>query len=82
MSTPQNLDDSELVQRRNVFSIIFGLLFIIIAAPVTFKLVNNVTSLVGLNILSDYDGCPNLLGLIVHGIVFALLCRLLMELKV
>lgn len=85
MSTPptnENPTDAELSHRRTIFSIIFGLLFIIIAAPVTFKLVNSVTSLVGLNLLTDSDGCPNVIGLIVHGIVFTLLVRGLMEVKV
>lgn len=87
MSTPSptnvNPTDTELSHRRTTFSIIFGLLFIIIAAPVTFKLVNSVTSLVGINLLADSaDGCPNIVGLIVHGIVFTLLVRALMELKV
>ena len=88
MSTTQSVptqklpSDDELNSRRNTFAVIFGLLFIIIAAPVTFKLVNHVTSLVGLNILHDNDGCPNVIGLILHGIVFALLVRLLMELQV
>lgn len=63
-----------------VVSLLAGLLFIIIASPILFKLVNSVTSLLGLHISSD-AGCPNAIGLVVHGIVFALLLRAFMEIK-
>ena len=63
-----------------VVSLLSGLLFIIIASPILFKVVNSVTSLIGVHISND-AGCPNAIGLIVHGVVFALLLRAFMEIK-
>lgn len=63
-----------------VSSLLAGLLFIIIASPIMFRLVNTLTSLLGVHISNDI-GCPNAIGLIVHGIVFALLIRVFMEIK-
>lgn len=56
---------------------LFGLLFLIIASPMVFLLVNGLTSSLGLPIC-DKKGCPNSAGLIVHGIVFILIVRALL----
>jgi len=53
------------------------ILLLILLNPFTFKLVNMVTMLVGINIASD-SGCPNVVGLLLHGLVFFFLFRLLM----
>ena len=53
------------------------ILFAIIASPCLFKLVNLLTSAIGLSI-ADKNGCPNIYGLIIHTIVFILLIRLMM----
>ncbi len=61
-------------------SIVSGLVFLLIASPYTFALVNSVTSKFGL-VISDRDGCPNLAGILLHGAFFVAALRLLMEHK-
>lgn len=60
-------------------SLYAALLFVVIANPLTFKLVNAVTSLVGLRIVEKGTGCPNAIGLVLHSVVFGLLTRAIME---
>ena len=60
-----------------IISLMSGLLFLIIASPITYNLVNMATSTVGLKI-SD-DGCPNIYGLILHSIDFVLIVRVMMR---
>lgn len=56
-----------------------GLLFFIVASPVLFRLVNKLTmQLASVNILNE-DGYPNLIGLMLHSIVFVLIVRISME---
>ena len=56
-----------------------GLLFFIIASPVLFRLVNKLTMNLGnINILNE-DGYPNVVGLMLHSIVFVLIVRISME---
>lgn len=57
-----------------------GLLFFIIAAPFMFKLTGGILSSAGLEI--EKDGCPNLLGVGIHAVVFAILVRLMMLISV
>jgi hypothetical protein len=52
-------------------SLIAGLVFLVVSAPFTYKLVNSLTSAVGLRI-ADSEGCPNLVGLLIHTLVFVL----------
>lgn len=59
-------------------SIVSGLLFLVAASPYTYSLTNSVTKRFGL-IIAGSDGCPNLAGLLVHGVIFILLLRLMME---
>ena len=59
-------------------SLISGLLFLLIASPFMYKLTDSLFSLIGLN-LADSNGCPTMLGLVVHSIVFVLIVRLLMK---
>ena len=56
-------------------------LFIIIASPFMFKIVNQLVELVGLPSIADGDGRPNMYGLVLHGIVFGILVRAMMEFK-
>lgn len=56
-----------------------ALLFALAAHPLTFRAVNAVTSKLGLNLASS-KGCANWKGLLVHGVVFALLMRLVLHL--
>jgi hypothetical protein len=59
-------------------SIVSGLLFLIVASPYTYNLTNSVTKRFGL-IIADSQGCPNLAGILVHGIIFVLFLRFMME---
>jgi hypothetical protein len=59
---------------------ISGLLFLLVASPYLYTLTNTATSTIGL-VIADADGCPNLAGIIVHGIVFTILLRVLMNRK-
>lgn len=61
-----------------VVSIISGLLFLLIASPFMFQVVNGMTSSFGLTIASP-GGCPNMAGLVLHTVVFILVVRLLMR---
>ena len=53
-----------------------GLLFLLIASPFMYQLTNKVTSMTGFE--TSVNGCPNLYGLLLHGVVFLLLVRFLM----
>ena len=60
-------------------SIYSGLLFFIIASPLLFKLVNKLTiSSINVSIL-DENGNPNMIGLLIHTLVFILIVRISME---
>lgn len=59
-------------------SIVSGLLFLVAASPYTYNLTNSVTKRFGL-VIADSQGCPNLAGILVHGIIFVMLLRLMME---
>lgn len=54
-----------------------ALAFLVVANPLTYKLVNFICKKIGFSIAND-DGCPNQWGLILHAIVFFLLIRLMM----
>lgn len=55
-----------------------ALLFVLLSAPLTYKMVNKLTDSVGLSI-ADSNGAPNWKGLAVHAVVFALALRAVME---
>lgn len=55
-----------------------GILFLVIASPYTFSITNSVTSRFGL-VIADKSGCPNLAGVLLHGMVFTLVIRAMME---
>jgi hypothetical protein len=59
-------------------ALLSGLLFLIVASPYTYSFTNGVAKAAGFDI-SDVAGCPNAAGLIAHGIIFALLLRLIMN---
>lgn len=54
------------------------IIFIIVINPLTYIIVNKIFNIVGLTI-SSTSGCPTLLGLTVHTVVFTLLLRYIME---
>lgn len=64
--------------RKWSISVYSGLLFFIIASPFLFKLVNQITTKLGVGIAND-NGCPNMAGLLLHTVVFVLIVRLSME---
>ena len=64
-------------QTKWLISLYSGILFLIIASPIAFKIVNYITSMVNLPVL-DYEGKPNLFGYLLHTLVFILIVRLSM----
>lgn len=61
-----------------IVSIISGLLFLLIASPFLYQLTNIVFSPLGF-IMASKEGCPTILGLVVHSLVFLLIVRLMMR---
>lgn len=61
-----------------VIALLSGLLFLLVASPFMFNVMNSLTSSFGLTI-ADGSGCPNLGGLMLHAIVFMLIIRILMK---
>jgi len=60
-------------QDKWVVSFIASIIFLLIASPFMFRLTGAVFSKLGLE--TEDDGCPNLIGLLIHSAVFALLIR-------
>ena len=61
-----------------VASFIVGLLFLLISSPFAYTLTNSLSDKVGLT-LADQNGCPNLIGLLVHAIIFLFIFRFMMN---
>lgn len=59
-------------------SAVYALLALVIFSPLVFRLMNAITSPLGLR-LSDARGLPTILGLIVHALVLMLVTRALMK---
>lgn len=57
------------------------LIFIIVINPITYKLVNGLLMSV-FGKIADGKGCPTLMGLVIHSIVFLLLVRFVMDLDI
>jgi hypothetical protein len=64
------------LKKKLLISILSGILFLIISLPFTYKLVNEFTSKMGLDIESG--GCPNMKGIAVHSVVFVLVTFIIM----
>jgi hypothetical protein len=63
------------------YSLYTLIVFIIVVNPMTYKLVNKL--LVGLfGKIADAKGCPTMLGLVVHSLVFLLGIRYIMDLDI
>lgn len=60
-----------------IVSIISGILFLLLASPFLYNLVNSATSNFGLQ--TAINGCPNIIGLLIHGIIFIIIVRLMMR---
>ncbi len=56
------------------------IVFVIISSPFTYKLTNSILGGV-IGSLADPSGCPTILGLVVHSVVFGIIVFLLMGLK-
>lgn len=65
-------------QEKWVRSVLLAVLFAVISSPLMYKLVNSLTSPLGLEVC-DVDGCPSLPGLAIHTVVFLLAARVLLE---
>lgn len=77
MSSKQELS---AIQKLTV-SAITGLVFLIISSPFMYRLVNAITTKIGFSV-SDSEGCPTVVGLIVHTLVFILIVFGLMYLPI
>jgi len=62
------------------YTLITTFLFLIIVNPATYKLVNGLLGKV-VGKISSKDGCPTILGIMVHAVVFTLLLRGMMDLN-
>lgn len=67
-----------LDQKKLKIAALAGLVFLVVSAPYTYKLVNSLTSKVGLKVALP-DGCATTQGLIVHTVVFILVTYLVMK---
>lgn len=66
------------------YSVIAGILFFVIANPHVYKAVDKIVgSVLGKTIgkIAGPGGCPTMVGLIVHSVVYILATRLLMDAK-
>ena len=63
-----------------IVAIIAGLLFLLISSPFFFSIINKFTSFAffGLN-TTDSSGAPNLIGLVLHSLIFIIIVRTLMR---
>ena len=70
--------------RKWKYTLITTAIFLLIANPYTYILVNNIfTGLFGtMGKMSSAAGCPTLLGFILHAIVFTLILRGVMEMNI
>lgn len=59
-------------------SLYSALLFLLIASPFMYGITGKVSEMVG--VATSSNGCPNLVGLALHAVVFMLLIRALMAL--
>ena len=58
-----------------IVSIILGMLFLILSSPFMYTITNGLLSTLGIN-SANPNGRPNIIGLIVHGIIFTLIVYL------
>ena len=64
------------------YTIYTTFVFLIVINPYVYTIVNSITKYIfGLKI-ADTTGCPNMIGIIIHAIVFTIIIRLLMEIPI
>ena len=73
-------DDNINSRSKWMISLWSAVLFILISMPFTYMATNMVGKLVGVQLASG-NGCPTILGLFVHTIVFLLIVRAMMEIS-
>lgn len=57
------------------------IVFIIISLPMTYNFTNGIfDSLLGVQ-LTEYNGCPNMIGLLIHALVFGVIVYILMSMN-
>lgn len=78
MEQPRQCHKPYTSQDKWIVSIMAGLLFLLIASPYLYSVISSLTSSVGVPTATE-EGVPNLLGLLVHGLIFVLVVRLLMR---
>ena len=59
-----------------MISFLSALLFLLIASSFMYNLTGSLTSMIGFQ--TSCNGCPNIWGLVLHAVVFAILIRVLM----
>lgn len=64
------------------YTLITTVLFLIIVNPMTYKLTNKLFSKIFGSLANASSGCPSMLGIGIHAVVFTLLLRLLMDMKI
>lgn len=69
---------SDINNSKNVAAAVSAVLFGALSSPAAYQLTNQIFSPLGLP-LADDEGCPNVLGLLVHGVVYTAATRLLMD---
>lgn len=79
MATEENKKSLTELQKWTI-SFWSALLFLVIASPFMFRLTSIPLSF--LNLTTQQNGCPNITGLVIHSIVFAVLVRLMMFIPV
>ena len=80
--------DGSCPQNKNVptnndkwrYTLYTTILFLIIVCPYTYLIVNKILG--ALVKICDKNGCPTTAGILVHAVVFTLLLRCLMDLKI
>jgi hypothetical protein len=60
-------------------SLIAGLIFLIVSSPFLYKLVQKLADKFVDIEIADSEGCPTLVGLILHSVVFVIIVRLMMK---
>lgn len=66
-------------KKKWLISLYSAIVFVVIAAPFMYQITGKLTGYLG--VVSSRDGCPNWIGLILHAVVFLLIVRGMMALK-
>lgn len=78
MSNPRQCHKPYTSKDKWIISIMSGLLFLLVASPYLYNIVNWISTST-LSIPTAIKGNPNLLGLLIHGLIFTIVVRLMMR---